>query len=209
MHLQLRRVSASYDAGRYAAAVGCALTLDRVDELVNRVHMNFAEALELLQCGTGISVVVAAGVALCLQAIKLCTKDVLHSHVVLSLGGDGAVSGPQLRALELGKYKDVCGQLREARWLHTKDAPRAASKKSASGSKSGESRTTSTRASRTTSRPSSASCTHTTGCCATWLQPRRRRAPRRTRRARARSHARRSPTPAGRRTLSAVLAPLL
>jgi hypothetical protein len=36
MHAELLKSSASFDEETYAAAIGCALTLDRVDDLVNR-----------------------------------------------------------------------------------------------------------------------------------------------------------------------------
>jgi len=86
MHLELRRVSSDFDEGAYASAINCALILDRVDELVNRVHMNFAEA------------------------IKVSTKEVLHTHVLLSLR---TVTDAQEASLDRGKYKDVCAMLRE------------------------------------------------------------------------------------------------
>jgi len=85
MHAELRRASAEFDEATYAAAIGCALELDRIDELVNRVHVNFAEA------------------------IKCSTKEVLHNHVLLSLG---TVTDAQVRRPLLPGPGACCSQLR-------------------------------------------------------------------------------------------------
>ena len=72
MHAVLRLTCSDFDPAAYAAAVRCALLLERVDDVVSQVHNSFAEA------------------------IKEQTKGVLHQHVLLSL--DQAVTAEQERS---------------------------------------------------------------------------------------------------------------